>query len=221
MNATQISTYSKTVSLLGKTMAIFGVCALALQFYITTNRSFVEGKGFFDGIVQYLGFFTILTNLYATLIFTAHGVTNSQTIWQFFRHPQNLTSAAASIMVVWSVYHLVLRSPAGLQGIQYWADLALHYIIPFATIVFWWLAIPRGGIDIKPKSWRILLWYPLFYLVYVFVRGAILNSYPYFFINVTNIGYARAFINAGGITLLLVGLVLLFWVLNRILGRKP
>ncbi len=216
-----LSQTDKTIQTIGKIAAIFGLMALALQFYINVTNSFNAGKGMLNAIEQFISFFTITTNIYATLTFAAHGWTNHNSkFWRFFRHPSNLTSAAACIMVVWSIFHFVLRNPAGLQGLNYWADLALHYINPFLTVAFWWLALPRGNSGVNRKNWGYLLWYPLYYLIYVFVRGAIVNSYPYFFINVNNLGYPLAFRNAGGITLLLISIILFFSLINRIAGRK-
>lgn len=206
---------------IGPAAAVFAALALLLQAYLTISAAIVNGAGAFAGLVEYLGYFTILTNMFAALIFAAHGLAfNAPGVWRFLRRPQNLTAAAASIMVVWSVYHFVLRKPGGLQGAQFWADLALHYIVPFFTVVFWWLTVPRRGISLMPASWPTLMWYPLFYLAYVFVRGAILNSYPYFFIDVTTIGYPRALLNAAGVMLLLIVLILFFWLINRLVGRR-
>lgn len=223
MNAPMtLSQTDKTVQIVGKIAAIFGLLALALQFYINVTNSFNAGKGVMNAIEQFMSFFTITTNIYATLTFAAHGWANSNNkLLRFFRHPANLTSAAACIMVVWSIFHFVLRNPAGLQGLNYWADLALHYINPFLTVAFWWLALSRGNSGVNRNSWGYLLWYPLYYLIYVFVRGAIVNSYPYFFINVNNLGYPLAFLNAGGITLLLISIILLFALINRFVGRAP
>ena len=206
---------------IGPAAAVFTALALILQAYLTISAAIANGKGAFAGLVEYLGYFTILTNMFAALIFAAHGMaSDAPGVWRFLRRPQNLTAATASIMVVWSVYHFILRKPGGLQGAQFWADLALHYIIPFFTVVFWWLTVPRCGISLTPASWPTLMWYPLFYLVYVFVRGAILNSYPYFFIDVTTIGYPRALLNAAGVMLLLIVLILFFWLINRLIGRR-
>ncbi|MEI7468799.1 MAG: Pr6Pr family membrane protein [Chloroflexota bacterium] len=216
-----LSQTDKTVQTIGKIAAIFGLLTLVLQFYINVTNSFNAGKGMLNAIEQFISFFTITTNIYATLTLAAHGRANlNSKFWRFFRHPSNLTSVAASIMVVCSIFHFVLRNPAGLQGLNYWVDLALHYINPFLTVIFWWLALPRGNSGVNRKSWGYLLWYPLYYLIYVFVRGTIVNSYPYFFINVNNLGYPLAFRNAGGITLLLISLVLFFSLINRIAGRK-
>ena len=49
--------------------------------------------------------------------------------------------------------------------------------------------------------------YPLIYLVYVFCRGEIFKIYPYFFIDVGQIGYGLAMRNSLGV-LLAYGLVL-------------
>ncbi len=48
--------------------------------------------------------------------------------------------------------------------------------------------------------------YPIVYFVYALVRGEILGSYPYPFIDVTEIGYSRALVNAMGLLVGFMGL---------------
>jgi len=52
--------------------------------------------------------------------------------------------------------------------------------------------------------WRVFA-YPAAYLVYVLMRGEIGNVYPYFFIDVRNLGYAQVFVNVSAISALFIG----------------
>jgi hypothetical protein len=202
--------------LLARVLAVFGIAALLLQLYVNINRS-----GLVSGVWAFVWYFTILTNLYATLNFVARAMPgNDGRLWRFMRSPQNLTTVTACIIVVWSVYHFVLRAVRGAFDSAYVADVMLHDVMPFATLAYWWLAVPRGALTFAGRAWRHLLWYPAFYLVYVFARGAVEQRYPYFFIDVTTLGYPGALAGAAAVLLLLIVLMLALWGINRVAGRR-
>ena len=62
-----------------------------------------------------------------------------------------------------------------------------------------------------------MLWsaYPALYLVYSLIRGRIIGSYPYPFIDAGSLGYARLLFNALGLLLVFIVLGLSFVALGR------
>ena len=174
-------------------------------FLLLSIHTAAGGKGYGFALVQYVGFFTILTNGLCAVVFTAHAWHGGQgALWRGLRSAWFATSAACSIVVVGAVYFLVLRHLWQPQGAQWAADAMLHYLVPVLFAGFWWRAVPAGSLH-----WGQLphmLAYPAVYLVYVFVRGAILGLYPYPFIDVTALGYGMALRNATGLFLLFAGL---------------
>ena len=104
--------------------------------------------------------------------------------------------ATGAILIVGIGYHFLLREIWAPQGAQWVANVVLHYVVPAGALLHWlvyrhaehwaWWA---------PLSW---CWYPLLYFVYVMVRGEILASYPYPFIDVLALGYTQSVINAVG-----------------------
>ena len=82
---------------------------------------------------------------------------------------------------------------------------ALHYLNPVLVVLFWFAVVPSGSVPRRDAPWWFA--YPLFYLTYVFGRGEILKIYPYFFIDVGQIGYGAAVRNSLGV-LLAYGVVL-------------
>ena len=127
--------------------ALLGWAALVLQLGLTINNTLVAGQGAAHGLVVYFGFFTILTNIFAALVSTAHVTTSAAPVWKFFRNPVAITSATASILVVGSVYFFVLRRIWNPQGLQLVVDVLLHYVMPLLTLVFWWVVVPRGAVN--------------------------------------------------------------------------
>jgi hypothetical protein len=70
-------------------------------------------------------------------------------------------------------------------------------VVPALFVLYWLFAMPRDCL-----RWRhVLPWsmFPLGYLVYALLRGALLGSYPYPFIDVARLGYARVLFNALGV----------------------
>ena len=127
-------------------------------------------------------------------------------------------AVALYIGVTGSIYFFILRHLWQPQGAQWWADTGLHYAVPLAYWG-WWLAFtPHGGL-----RWRNVagwLMFPLVYVAWVFVRGAWLGEYPYPFIDVGQLGWARAATNAVGVMAVFVVLGLVIVGVDRILGRR-
>jgi hypothetical protein len=57
--------------------------------------------------------------------------------------------------------------------------------------------------------------YPTVYLFYALIRGALFGLYPYPFIDVGQLGYARVFLNAGGMLIAFIGISTVLVTLDR------
>lgn len=162
-----------------------------------------------SAIWLYLGFFTILTNLLAATALSAHALGQDDRWGRFFRRPGVVTAIAMNIALVSLAYNLLLRQLWQPQGWNLVADLLLHDAMPVLFLLFWWFAVPKHGLH--PRQLGRWLLYPLGYLVYALIRGAITRWYPYPFIDVNTLGYPRVLLNAVlvAVTLVVVGLLLL------------
>ncbi len=122
-----------------------------------------------------------------------------------------VTAVAANIALVCIAYNLLLRNLWNPQGVQLVADVLLHNVIPVAYVGYWWLRVPCDSLkwrDVFPVTI-----YPVVYFFYEFVRGAYSGFFPYPFLNVEQLGYARVLANAIAI---LVGLIVIALVLIAI-----
>jgi hypothetical protein len=116
------------------------------------------------------------------------------------------------ILVTFLVFHLVLANPAsgfGDGSVQFGTiqNVLLHTVTPLLALLDWVL------VGIGRPRWRwsaAWLSYPLAYLVFVLVRGAVIHRYPYPFLDVSSLGYA-------GVTIVAFGLLLVFWLLGLLL----
>jgi hypothetical protein len=175
-------------------VAWFGVL---LQLWLSVRLGFANGKSLIGGLVVFAGYFTVLTNIFVALVATAGAARRNASPRPWLYRETTVGCATTAILVVGIVYHLLLRQIWSPQGAQLLADIVLHYAVPVAALLHW--LIYRH--DERIGRWAPLAWcsYPLAYLAYVLIRGEILASYPYPFIDVSQLGYRRVSINAAGL----------------------
>ncbi len=184
-------------------------CGVILQLYLSLKLSLADGKTVVEGLIVYLGYFTILTNILVAVVLTLPLVAPGSRAGRFFGRPGVRTATAAAITVVGLGYFLLLRKVWNPQGWQLVADVMLHYLTPILFLAYWWIAVPKQGL-----RWsRVGAWmsYPLGYFAYMLIRGELTGHYPYHFLDVTSLGYPGTLTNALGVLagFLLVSLLLL------------
>ena len=182
--------------------ALVAWAAVTLQLVLSLQLAVANGRGILGGVVVYLSYFTILTNILVALTLSVPLAAPKGTLGRFFSRPGVATAVGTAITVVGLAYFFLLRRVWDPQGWNLVADAALHYAVPVLFLLYWYLAVPKSGLRFAdiPK-WLL---YPLGYMVYVLLRGALTGLYPYYFIDVGVLGYGAAFLNALGV---LVGFV--------------
>jgi hypothetical protein len=185
--------------------AVIGQLVLILQNRVLT----VPGT-----IVQFFSYFTILTNIIVALCYTFLLMDRGEEKQRFWASPKTQAGVAVYILVVGIVYNTVLRflwAPTGMQKI---IDELLHTAAPACFLLYWILFAPKDGL-----KWRFALdWmlFPLVYLVYVMIRGAITDMYPYPFLDAYNHGYPKVITSS----LVILGLYLFLSLLIITIAKK-
>jgi hypothetical protein len=203
--------------LLAMGLAVIGWSALILQLIITIGNTLRMGDSALDGVFNFLSYFTVLTNLLIAVSLTVPLVRPQAALARFFEQPATRTALAGYIIVVGVVYAVALSELWDPQGAQFVADLLLHTVVPIVYVAYWLFCVPKGSL-----SWRnIFSWptYPLAYLAYALVRGAVVGRYPYPFIDVNVLGYPQVLLNALGLLAAFLVLGLIFVALDRTIGR--
>jgi hypothetical protein len=179
-------------------IAWFGVL---LQLYLSLRLAAHSGKSVVDGLVGFFGYFTVLTNIFVALAATLPLFRSSRP-GRWFGSAMALGCATTAIAFVGIVYHLLLRNLWAPAGLQWIADMTLHYVVPIALLAYWTIFPPTQ----KLPLWAPLAWclYPVLYIAYALVRGELLGSYPYPFIDVTSLGYPRVLLNSLGLLVVFV-----------------
>ncbi len=200
------------------TVALLAWTAVLLQLGLSIRLAQANGGSIASGVVTYLGYFTILTNLLVAATVTLSLLLPDSRAGRFFRRPGVGTAVAAAIMLVSLTYHLLLRNIWDPQGLYLVADVMLHYVVPILYLTYWLLAIPVHGIRWSDLSrWTL---YPIGYFAYALLRGALLQTYPYPFIDVTTLGYGGVFLNALAILAAYLLVATLLVLVGRIRDRR-
>ncbi|GLQ51689.1 hypothetical protein GCM10010872_31380 [Dyella flava] len=189
-------------------VAATGWLAVLLQLYLSLALALAQGKTMGQGLVMYFGYFTILTNLLVCLAVTWPLLAPNSGPGRYFARPIVTGWVTASIAFVGIAYYVLLRHVWQPQGLRLLADVLLHYVSP-ALCVIYSLIVLRGS----ALRWTAPLWwsiYLLIYFAYALLRGALIGSYPYGFIDASALGYAVAVRNG---FLLLIAFLLLAYLL--------
>ncbi|MGD9629452.1 MAG: Pr6Pr family membrane protein [Pyrinomonadaceae bacterium] len=176
-------------------IAIVGWFALVLQFVIVLTSPANQPLSVPERIIRYFSFFTILTNLIVAFTTAAIAFFPGSRVGSLLSKPTSQAAVGTYISIVGLVYSLFLRAVWDPQGWQAVADHLLHDAVPLAFVVYWIAFAPKAGI-----GWGdALKWlaYPLAYVAYSLTRGALVDWYPYWFVDVTQLGYSTALTNAG------------------------
>ncbi len=196
------------------TTAVVVLVALVIQIPITAAAT----GGAFDTpaarVANLFTFFTILTNVLVlgTGAVLAVAPRSRGTLFAVVR-----LDAVLGIAVTGIVFHTLLADLYDLRGAEAFADLLFHTVSPVLTVLGWLLFGPRGLVDRAIVALSLL--YPLLWLGFTLVRGAVTGWYPYPFVDVPRVGYPAVVVNSLGITALFLVLATALLGLDRLLSR--
>jgi hypothetical protein len=161
-----------------------------------------------------LPYFTIQSNIAVGLLaaWCAWGA------WRGRPDPPSALRGATTLYITITgvVYHLVLANPASPFAAEQ-PDRAfgeavgnqfLHTVVPLLVVVDWALLDPRGRLRPRHAAWWLA--FPLAYLGFALLRGALVGEYPYPFVDAGELGYA-------GVALAALFFAVAFWLLGLLL----
>lgn len=184
--------------------ALLGWAGLSIQLYLIFYSRWALGASLLGGLLSFFSYFTVLSNTLVATVLTCALTSRESAARRWFLQPWVSSGIAVSIAVVGLAYNVLLRHLWHPEGWQWLADELMHDVMPLLFLAWWWLCVPKGTLRLR----HIALWviYPLVYFAYALLRGHLLATYPYPFIDVDTLGYPQVFVNAGG---LLAGFVLI------------
>jgi hypothetical protein len=189
---------------------VFTAFAVGMQYWflISGNGGLALGS-----TIRFFSFFTILTNILAAIALLVPVLAPRSALGRFLDRPDVRTMITAYIIMVGTVYHLLLRGLSQREGWPLAFEEMLHYVTPPLFLIDWLLFVPK-----RDLNWRVGiagLWFPIAYIVWTLVHGAVSGWYPYPFVDVGDLGYAQVAANIMGLVAIYLALAALLAFVGR------
>jgi hypothetical protein len=183
--------------------ALVVVAGVAFQLHATATSTGGLFSSKADRIANIFCFFTVLSNLLLA-------ATNAVLVADPRRRTPVFSglrlSGVLAMIVTGVVFHLALRGLHDLHGTAKVADFLLHTVSPVMAVISWVVVGPRGVVTRRVVG--LTLVYPVLWLIATLIRGAIVNFYPYPFLDATTHGYLKVTINCLLVAVLFLALAI-------------
>lgn len=172
-------------------------------------------EGALSRMIDFFTYFTYVSNIIVAIVLTllARNLHRKGAVFTTLR-----MDSLVMISVTGLVYYILLSADADPQGLEILSNALIHYIIPVLTVLVWLLVGPHGSFRIWTVFTALII--PIAWAFYAMIRGAVINAYPYGFLNAQELGLGTAITNIIGVAILGIILGLIFWALDRLLSRK-
>jgi len=193
-----------------------GLTLLALLVQLSTG---LQRESF--SVLNFFSFFTIESNILAALIFLITGFAALKV--KSLPWIEVLRGAATVYMITTGLVYAFLLAglEESLQTPIPWVNAVLHYIMPLAVLVDWFMALPARRMQFR----RALVWllFPLAYVAYSLIRGSYTGWYPYPFLNPDQGGYGAVIVTG---LIIAVGITAIVWLIAwttrlKVIVNKP
>lgn len=182
-----------------------------------TSVGLLRGSSTAGRIIRVLSFFTIESNLLSGMVSAQLAIRPDRdgTAWRCLR-----LAALFGITVTGIVYSTVLAKIHEPNGpAETLVNDLVHYVVPIMMIFGWLFFGPRPRITRRTIVGSML--FPVLWVTYTVIRGAIWKWYPYPFLDVPTLGYLRVTGNAALVTVVLAIVAGLFAFGDRTLPAVP
>ncbi|MBA6438854.1 Pr6Pr family membrane protein [Streptomyces sp. GMR22] len=164
-------------------------------------------------LVNMFSFLTTLSNLLAGIVALLLAIRPERRgrMWRVIRMDALLSIAAIGI-----AFQVLFAPHLELDGAPLLLTVLFHVVNPLLAVLIWLVLDTRRQWAFRDVLWA-LIW-PAVYLMYVFVRGALVHWYPYALADVDALGAGRAYLNGLGVLVLFFALAVVAWIVD---GRVP
>ena len=172
--------------------------------------------GIIGRISDYCSYFTHLSNIVVAIVLTM--------IWRGSPRIQSKVFAVLRldslimITVTGLIFALVLAPTMQLRGWENASNALEHYITPLLTIIVFIVFGPRRMFSYRLVLPALIL--PLTWVVLVMIRGAIIDAYPYGFVNAAEWGYGTVMMNIVGVVIVGVLFSTIFVAIDRFASKR-
>ena len=165
--------------------------------------------------VNFFSFFTIQSNVLVVFLLLAIGIGNLVGV------TKNIASFRGALTLYISmtgiIYFLLLAgNETALQTTIPWVNIVLHYLLPVVVIADWIAFPPKNNVPFTyALAWLV---YPLAYLLYSLIRGAVTGWYPYPFLNPLTTGWPNV---VAMCLIIAIGTIGLAWLIVKRTPKAP
>ncbi len=195
--------------------ALAAVVGLAFSLYgaVTADSEQFTSAG--ARVLNQLSFFTLQSNIIVAITcgLLAVSLDRTSTSFQVFR-----LAGVVDIFVTGVIYYTLLDQPQD-RWVGVVSNLLLHAVVPIAGVVGWLVFGPKRRVSITVAAYAALV--PILWLVFTLVRGAVIDWYPYPFVDVSTHGYGRVMANVAAMAVFFVALYGLAILLRRKADPDP
>ncbi len=161
-------------------------------------------------VVNFLSYFTILSNLIGATLLVVGALrwrTGDDAMIDLLR------GAAVVYLAVTFIVFAVLLSNTDVDLATSWVNTVLHELIPIVVLIDWLVDPPFVRLSMRQVgTW---LAFPIGWVVYILIRGALVGKYPYPFLDPANGGYFSVAVYCAGIAVLVIVLAaVIHWLGN-------
>ena len=167
-------------------------------------------------LYRFVAYFTIQSNVLVALVTTqlARDPARDGQAWRVLR-----LAAVGGIAVTGVVHFVLLRPLLDLEGADWAADKLLHMVVPALAVAGWAAFGPRPRIG-RREALLALAW-PVAWLAWTLVAGAVSDWYPYPFLDHREDGAGAVVVSCLGVTAVFVGVIGVLALLDRRLPARP
>lgn len=163
-----------------------------------------------ERLLHFVSYFTVQANVavFLAVLPLVRDPQHDGGSWRVLR-----LSSLIGIVITGLVHWFLLRPLLDLSGWSYATDKLLHVVVPVLALVGWLAFGPRPRITGRVVG-LALIW-PVAWLVYTLILGALTNWYPYPFVDVGQVGAGHVAISCTAIALAFFALSGLAWLADR------
>ena len=194
------------------TLLRFAFGLLAIAAIVVQIQSLMAADAFRPG--RFFAYFTIQSNLLGAAVLIEAVLRRGQVtpLLDGFR------GAATVYLIVTFFVVLALLSEVDVQLAVPWVDLVLHKVMPVVLVLDWIQYPPHARIEVS----RAIFWlvFPLLWLVFTLLRGAISGWYPYPFLDPAVSGYVGVILSCIAVTAGLVVVGFLVFMTGNVMRLR-
>jgi len=163
---------------------------LLVQGGVDINSGDTSRPALAERFVRFFSFFTVESNLLvlATSIALVIDPERDGALFRVLR-----LDALLGIAITWIVFALVLSKIVHVEGLAAWINFGFHDASPVLALVGWLVFGPRPRIDARTIALAFV--WPIAWIVYTLIRGALVAWYPYPFLDAAALGYPKVLAN--------------------------